>query len=143
MRVVVDTNVILRATQLADPQHQTARSGLARLVGAGHELCLVPQILYEYWVVATRPISVNGLGLATAEAATKLAGLKASFRILRDERGLLEIWERVVTSLGVQGKSAHDARLVAAMQRHGIERLCTFDTADFARYPGIVAAAPS
>jgi hypothetical protein len=42
----------------------------------------------------------------------------------------------------VQGKQAHDARLVAAMQRHGPSHLLTFNTADFQRYTGLGLFAP-
>ncbi|MFZ4575559.1 MAG: hypothetical protein ACOYN0_14270, partial [Phycisphaerales bacterium] len=48
----------------------------------------------------------------------------------------------LVASHGAKGKSSHDARLVAAMQSHGIERVLTFNTADFQRYPGVVAMTP-
>jgi hypothetical protein len=40
------------------------------------------------------------------------------------------------------GKNAHDARLVAAMIIHGIERLSTFNVADFRRYREITAISP-
>jgi predicted nucleic acid-binding protein len=44
--------------------------------------------------------------------------------------------------VGVQGKQAHDARLVAAMKRHSINQILTFNTADFARYAEITAISP-
>ena len=43
----------------------------------------------------------------------------------------------------VQGKQAHDTRLVAAMERHGVRYLLTFNTSDFARFPKIVAHSPA
>src|SRR4051812_28543304 len=33
---------------------------------------IVPQNLYEFWVVLTRPTAVNGLGKTAAEAAAEL-----------------------------------------------------------------------
>jgi predicted nucleic acid-binding protein len=42
----------------------------------------------------------------------------------------------------VLGTKVHDARLVAAMNVHGIERILTFNTGDFARY-GIEVLLPS
>ena len=68
MRVLVDTNVILRFTQNVNPGHAVARSALTQLSTSGHELCLVPQSIYEYWVVATRPVAVNGFGMLVADA---------------------------------------------------------------------------
>jgi hypothetical protein len=43
----------------------------------------------------------------------------------------------------VQGVQVHDARLVAYMQAHGVAHILTLNGADFARYPGITAIAPT
>jgi hypothetical protein len=42
----------------------------------------------------------------------------------------------------VVGKNAHDARLVAAMNVHGLTQLLTFNNQDFQRYPGISVVTP-
>jgi len=42
------------------------------------------------------------------------------FRLLCDERAVYAIWEHLVSSIGVKGKQAHDARLAAAKQRHSV-----------------------
>lgn len=44
--------------------------------------------------------------------------------------------------LMVHGKNAHDARLVAAMQRRDLVNLLTFNGPGFARFPGINAYSP-
>ena len=38
----------------------------------GDTLWVVPQALYEFWVVATRPTTVNGLGFTVARAVAEL-----------------------------------------------------------------------
>jgi predicted nucleic acid-binding protein len=43
---------------------------------------------------------------------------------------------------GVVGAKVHDARLVAAMNVHGVRRLLTFNAGDFARY-GIEVLQPA
>jgi hypothetical protein len=48
----------------------------------GRDLHIVPQNLVELWVVATRPVAQNGLGLSTAEAAAELMRLKSMFLLL-------------------------------------------------------------
>ena len=45
--------------------------------------------------------------------------------------------------LVVVGKSAHDARLVAAMEPHGLTHLLTFNLADFRRYSNIQLLDPA
>jgi predicted nucleic acid-binding protein len=142
MKVLVDTNVILRFTQIANPSHALARSALTQLSKFGHELCLVPQSIYEYWVVATRPVAVNGFGMLVADADQQVQELLQHFTLLRDERGIYSRWYDLVVTHNVKGKQAHDTRLVAAMERHDMKHLLTFNKSDFARFPAIVALSP-
>jgi predicted nucleic acid-binding protein len=43
----------------------------------------------------------------------------------------------------VSGVQVHDARLVAAMRVHGVRRILTFNTKDFARFDDIEAVHPA
>lgn len=107
-------------------------------------LCIVPQIHYEFWVAATRPVAQNGLGMTTAEAVSELQKLGPPlFRLFRDERAIYDPWRELVGRYNVQGKQAHDARLVAAMRRHRLTHLLTFNLADFQRYAGILLVDPN
>jgi predicted nucleic acid-binding protein len=47
-----------------------------------------------------------------------------------------------VTKRAVLGKNAHGARLVAAMLRHGVTHLVTFNAQDFTRFPEVAAVLP-
>jgi predicted nucleic acid-binding protein len=67
---------------------------------------------------------------------------KTLFSVLRDERGLLEPWQKISLDHKVSGKQAHDAHLVAAMHRHGLTHLLTFNIADFKRFSGITILDP-
>ncbi len=69
--------------------------------------------------------------------------IKSLFPLLPDLPAHFYEWERLVTTHKVSGKSAHDARLAAAMSVHGLTHILTFNTADFARYPGVTALDPS
>ncbi len=67
---LVDTNILLRATRRADPQHQVASTSLARLANQGTLLYYTPQNIAELWNTMTRPAARNGLGLtASAKCA--------------------------------------------------------------------------
>jgi predicted nucleic acid-binding protein len=142
MRVLIDTNVLLRSIEPGHAQHTAAARSLATLRQLGHEPVIVPQILYEFWSVATRPIANNGLGMSVSEAEFELNAMKALFRFLRDERAIYVQWETLVVGHEVKGKKAHDTRLVAAMLRHGVANLLTFNVQDFARYPAVNAVLP-
>jgi predicted nucleic acid-binding protein len=139
MRILLDTNVLCRLAEKTHPLHAAAATAVARLRDGGHELCLTPQVLYEYWVVVTRPASENGLGMSTVEVDKAIGLWLELFTLLRDERGVFDHWRELVVSYDVKGKQAHDARLAAAMKRHGVSHLATFNASDFRRYQGLVA----
>lgn len=84
----------------------------------------------------------NGFGLTVQEAASELKRLRTLYVVLADPLSLLDEWEALVTSLGVSGKNAHDARLVAAMKTHGISHVLTYNIKDFQRYHGITVHSP-
>ena len=142
MSTLLDTNVLTRLLQPDHPHHAHARDAVKLLLDRGEDLYIVPQNVYEFWVVATRPAGENGFGMPAAQARDELAQLKRLFTLLRDERGILQQWERLVVDHDVKGKTAHDARLVAAMERHGVRRLLTFNADHFARFRGITVVTP-
>lgn len=142
MLILADTNILLRLVEHEHPHHATAVEAIDILVTRGHQPCIVPQVAYEFWVVATRPVEANGLGMVPTEARLELDELLPPFKVLHDERQIYEIWQRLVLGHEVTGKSAHDARLVAAMLRHSISHLLTFNTPDFARYSEITVLEP-
>lgn len=142
MRILLDTNIVGRLSQPRHNLHSVAVAATERLLKEGHELRVVPQVLYEFWAVATRPEDENGFGFSIEKSRIELDRIKLIFPPLRDERGILEPWESLVVEHAARGKNSHDARLVAAMQRHGLTHLITFNVADFLRYPGITLLEP-
>ena len=72
-----------------------------------------------------------------------LATLKQLFMFLPDPPDLFDSWEQLVSRHLCHGKMAHDARLVAAMQLHGVGRILTFNVTDFTRFPGIAVIDPA
>ena len=143
MTVLLDSNILLRLAQATHPMHIPAQRAVTSLQRSGQRLHIVSQNVYEFWVVATRPIAVNGLGLTAAETDAELTRLQSLFPLLPDMAGVLGEWHRLVVTHNVLGKNAHDARLVAAMMAHGITQLLTFNTGHFSRYPGITALDPA
>ena len=134
MLVLVDTNVLLRTAKPDDSDHAVALEALSHLTAHGHEPAFVPQSAFEYYVVATRPIAQNGLGLDPVDAIRDLDELLRLYRFMRGDGEVFEEWKELVKTHSVRGKTAHDARLVAAMRHHGISDLLTFNVSDFRRY---------
>lgn len=63
-KYLLDTNVVLRFCNPSDVQHNLATDAISCLLTQGDECFLTAQVLVELWVVATRPVEVNGLGWA-------------------------------------------------------------------------------
>lgn len=142
MSYLIDTNILLRSVQPAHKMFKEANDALVKLRLDGEQPVLVAQNLYEFWVAATRPVADNGLGLSVNEAAIELSRFRRYFAIYGDIPNVLQEWESLVTTLGVMGKNAHDARLVAAMKQYGIQNMMTYNIRDFQRYTGIVLHTP-
>jgi hypothetical protein len=62
MTVVIDANVLLRFADATAAQHSVAVAALSTLRAQGHALRTIPQSIYEFWVVATRPVANTGPG---------------------------------------------------------------------------------
>lgn len=142
-KFLLDTNILLRSVQVSSSDHATARSTVIKLVEAEVELYVVPQVIYEFWVAATRPLASNGLGWDIPTVEVTINSFLDEYQLLKDERGIFTHWHSLVTAYGVMGKNAHDARLVAAMKWHGLDHILTFNGVDFRRYSGIEVLSPA
>jgi predicted nucleic acid-binding protein len=134
--ILLDTNLLTRITRSHDPQSAIARASIQTLLRRGERLIVVPQNLYEFWAVATRPAGPppagrNGLGMTPAQAGHWIRFFRRRFTLLPDREELSKLWQELVERHGVTGFGAHDVRLVAAMQSFGITRLLTFNATDF------------
>lgn len=138
--ILLDTNLLIRMTRPTDSRCGVARAALETYRTRGERLIVVPQNLYEFWAVATRPLGPppaggNGLGMTTGQAGQWLRFIHRRFIFLPDRDQLSQIWLTLVETHGVTGFRAHDVRLVAAMQSYGISRLLTFNIAHFRGLP--------
>jgi predicted nucleic acid-binding protein len=140
--VLVDTNVLLRQFEPEHAHHRSAVDSVTRLLLSGEPVHVTAQNIAEFWAAATRSPAQNGLGLAVAVVAAALDQIERVFALLPDEPATYAVWKRLVTMHGVIGNQVYDARLVAVMRVHGIDRILTFNAADFARY-GIDVLHPS
>lgn len=141
--ILVDTNVLVRLIEVGHPHHDPALDALDLLsVRDGESFGVAPQNLYEFYVVCTRPVAANGLGLTSSAAGRELARAKAMFPLLPERDSVYGCWESLVATFGVEGKSAHDAHLVAFMIEHGIDQIFTFNDIHFRRFSAIRALNP-
>ncbi len=143
MRLLADTNILLRWIESDDPEHGLCVQAVDALLRQKVDVCVCAQVLVEFWVVATRPVAVNGLGLTASQARARLAETEETFSLLQEPSDIARRWIDLVTAHSVLGKQAHDARLVALMAAHDITELLTFNAADFTRYPEVTPVTPA
>jgi predicted nucleic acid-binding protein len=122
--------------------NSTASGSINSLLQQDDQLFIIPQTVIEFWCVATRPESANGLGLSVAETTQRISAFRQALTLLPDIDGIFEKWERIVEDHQVAGKKVYDARLVAAMLVHQVTHLLTFNEADFRRYSEITVVNP-
>jgi predicted nucleic acid-binding protein len=142
MRILVDTNILLRATQPSHPMHASAVRAMEILMGREEPLVVTVQNIAEFWNVATRPAANNGLGFTNEEAQEELARIESFFEIISENTDSYAAWKTLVISNRVSGVKVHDARLAAVMKTNNISRIVTFNVGDFARFSGIEAVHP-
>jgi predicted nucleic acid-binding protein len=133
-RAVLDTNVLLAATDTGRPEFERARAVLDQWPAYGTTLYTSGQILREYLVVATRPEDRNGLGLATADAVTNVVALRGRLRLLAETDKVSDRLLELLGTVACAGKQVHDANVVATMLVHGIDTLVTSNIDDFRRF---------
>jgi predicted nucleic acid-binding protein len=138
-----DSNIFLRNVDTQSPLHAIAVAALDAISLRVEPIVLIPQVLYEFWSVATRPASARGgLGWSTAQAEEEIRRLIDAFPLYPDTSTIFPRWLSLAATFGVSGINVHDTRLVAAMHEHSITHLLTFDGDHFARYPDITVVAP-
>jgi predicted nucleic acid-binding protein len=136
--ILVDTNIPLRIAQVGHLHREPALDALQLLTARDQEhFAIAPQSLYEMYVVCSRPASTNGFGYTPQQAYGEIAATRGLFEILPETAQVYPTWEGLIAKYAVQGKQAHDTRLVALMIQHRVSQILTFNDADFRRFTEI------
>jgi predicted nucleic acid-binding protein len=143
MRILVDTNVLVRSVERAHPLMRIARNSLRHLYEEAYELCVTPQNVSEFWNVCTRPLKMNGLGNGIPATDRLASRIESFFTIVPDSIETFRRWRELVVAHEVKGAKVHDARLVAAMMVHRINAILTFNPSDFVRFSEIKVLDPA
>lgn len=143
MRVLIDSNILVRSVERASPLLHVARQAVSALTRQQHELCVAPQNVAEFWNACTRPAANNGLGHSVALTDQLTDRIESFFTVLPETLDAFRAWRQLVKAHEVRGAKVHDARLVAIMQAHGVSHILTFNGSDFKRYAGLMVLEPS
>lgn len=134
--VVVDTDVLLAATDLSRASHLAA---MELLNGDGRRLAITPQIVREYLAAATRPTEVNGLGLPAADAVSNVELLLDDIELLREDAATTRLLLDLLGRESITGKQVHDASVVAVAVAHRAAAIVTDNSRHFTRFAELVA----
>jgi predicted nucleic acid-binding protein len=129
--ILLDTNILLRLADLQSVEYPLVERTLKQVIQVGEIPVIGLQVMVEFWVVATRPVTNNGLGWKADKAEAVLRLMKSRFPCIDDRADTAIQWFGLVTQHQIIGKRAHDIRLIALMKSHGIQRLLTLNPADF------------
>jgi predicted nucleic acid-binding protein len=140
--IFLDGDILLRWLEPDNPDQIIVETAVDRLLLSNIDLCNTSQNLGEFWNVLTRPADRNGYGLSSAKANRRAIAVESRLRLLPETLAVHQEWRRLLVDYGVSGVQVQDARLVAAMSVHGVKRILTFNTKDFARYGQIEAVHP-
>jgi predicted nucleic acid-binding protein len=140
--VLVDTNVLLTATDSSRPGFKEARELFTRALASGVHLCVSGQIIREYLVVATRPATVNGLGLSFLDAIHNVQALQRRLVFLEESELVSSELLSLVQKYELSGKRIHDANIVALMHAERISLLISCDPKDFSLFSTIEVLPP-
>ena len=92
MAILIDTNILLRLLQPHHSHGALVERAVGSLRSRNETLNVVPQNLMEFWAVATRPASVNGLGMPVEKASGELAAIKRLFTLLPETPFVYQEW---------------------------------------------------
>ena len=133
-QVMLDTNVLLAATDEGRAEHDQALAIVNEWPGRGTTLYTSGQIMREYLAVATRPAEKNGLGLALTDALANVRALRGRMSLLAEEAKVADRLLALLDDIACGGKQVHDANVVATMLVHGIGTIVTINLDDFTRF---------
>jgi len=106
---LLDTNVVLRLFDRNAPEHDDCRGVVEKLRQDGHVLFLAPQVIYEFWVVSTRPPDQRkGFGWTVEQAKDAIDHLLAAFEFYPDKPEVFDKWREQCYSFSLNLKSPYN-----------------------------------
>jgi predicted nucleic acid-binding protein len=84
MRVLVDTNILLRSAQPTHPLCAQATQAVSKLIRQKDAVFFCSQNIAEFWNVATPPGDLNGLGLSHEEVLQEISSIERLLTLVPD-----------------------------------------------------------
>jgi predicted nucleic acid-binding protein len=139
---LLDTNIILRFANSQSQEYNLIRNTISEILLRGGQCFITSQVIIEFWVVATRPVNVNGLGWTVKQTTQAVQMLISQFDLLAETPDVFSIWLNLVTTYNISGKRTHDIHILAVMIAHNISHVLTLNPKDFIDVPEITIIHP-
>ena len=140
---IVDANVLAYAANADDPHHAASRTLIAGARDPLTALYVTSQVLCECYSIITNPRRVSApsspaeaLGIISALLA--MPGIHVLPAPVRTVRGWMELLQRHP----VTGADVFDLQLIATMKANNVQRIYTFNAADFEKFPELTVVVP-
>jgi predicted nucleic-acid-binding protein len=140
---LLDTNIILRFADTHSSEYEITNNAIFQILLQGGQCFITSQVLIEFWVVATRPVAVNGLGWTPEETEQAVQMLINQFEWLEEIPDIFNLWFRLVTTYKISGKRIYDLRLQAVTLAHKISHILTLNPKDFILVEGVTIIHPN
>ena len=80
--ILLDTNILIYSKLASSPHYSGVTTRILSLISANENLIICPQVIYEFFFVATKPIPKGGLGLSTSDAIKEINDLIITYKLV-------------------------------------------------------------
>lgn len=133
---LLDTNILVYAYNVDSEYNAVCRALLDRVMKGELNVCLAPQILFEFFAVVTNPARVTK-PITSKDALDEIAKLADSIPLITPPINVHEDVINLMRQLEFGSKHIYDMVLAATMFSNGVTQLYTYDVGGFQKIPGI------
>lgn len=140
---LVDTNVLVESVMASSSHHQAAAALLERAQSGDVDLCVLPQVLAEFYSVVTDPRRVSSaLSVERAIEDITMFLTMPGMTELPTPTDVVSRWIELARRHNVTRGDVFDVILAAAMLGNGVRRIYTYNRQDFERFSEIQVLEP-
>jgi hypothetical protein len=140
---LLDANILVYAMDTGAAQHRASLGLLEAASDSATVLYVSSQVLCEFYSIVTNPRRIAA-PYSPSEALEAISALLAlpGIHVLPTPVQVVSGWMALLQRHPVTGADVFDLQLVATMQAHNVQRIYTFNTADFEVFPELTVIAP-
>ena len=143
MKILLDTNILVHAYNKSSPHQEQASKIIRKAMKGEEEVCLSPQVLYEFFAVVTSAKRVER-PISPPEAANLCIDLWECNEIEKlNPSGIVPIEVfKLAKELNLSKAEIFDCVLAVTAKENDIENIFTENVADFKPYKFVKAVNP-